>query len=159
MNRLLLDTDILINWIRGEKWEKDLLLTSGIDFYISQLSRKELFRYKKITVKEKKKILYLLHALREIPITSDIAKKTSDLLKKYANKPLKPVDALIAATAWDKNLVLISKNQKHFSFIEEIVLNKIDSPTAPKVARVTGIAKSAKNDDELLSDALTSKYR
>ncbi len=125
MNRLLLDTDILINWIRGEKWEKGLLLTTGIDFYYSSLSRKELFQYKKISEKEKKKILYLLYSLREIHITPSIAQKASQLLKKYSHKPLKPADALIAATAWEKNLVLISKNKKHFSFIEEILLNHI----------------------------------
>lgn len=123
MTRLLLDTDILINWIRGQAWEKELLLTPNIDFYHSRLSRKELFQYKKITVKEKKKILYLLNCLREVPVSANIASKASELLRKYAHKHLKPADALIAATAWEKNLVLISKNQKHFSFITEIKLN------------------------------------
>lgn len=123
MTPLLLDTDILINWIRGEAWEKELLLTAGIDFYYSRLSRKELFRYKKISAKEKKKILYLLNCLREIPVSPAIASRASELLRKYAHKHLKPADAIIAATAWEKNLVLISKNQKHFSFITEIKLN------------------------------------
>lgn len=125
MNRFLLDTDILINWIRGQKWEKELLLSKEVDFYYSSLTRKELFQYKKISTLERKKILYLLHTLREIPVTAPVAAKASQLIQKYKHHSLKPADALIAATAWDKDLVLISKNVKHFSFIGEIRLNQM----------------------------------
>jgi predicted nucleic acid-binding protein len=124
MKRFILDTDILINWLRGQSFEKNLLLTSGIDFYYSRVSRKELFQYKSINQKEKKKILFLLNCLREIPISSSIAQKASELLNKYKHKPLTAADALIAASAWDKNLTLISHNIKHYSFISEIKLNE-----------------------------------
>ncbi|HBF12347.1 MAG TPA: hypothetical protein DDW49_02995 [Deltaproteobacteria bacterium] len=122
MSRLLLDTDILINWLRGEKEEKAILLSSGIDFYYSRLSRKELNQYKNISAKERKKISYLFNCLREIPITQEIAAKASTLLQRYSKKPLKPADAIIAATAWEKNLVLATRNKKHFEFIKEIKL-------------------------------------
>lgn len=125
MKRLLLDTDILINWLRGEKWEKALLLTPGIDFHTSTVSKKELFQYKTISRREKRKINYLLNCFREIHVTPAIAQKASDLLNRHKHQGLKPADALIAATAWDWDLILISKNVKHFSFIQEISLNRL----------------------------------
>lgn len=125
MSRFLLDTDILINWIRGELWERALLLRTNVDFYYSSVSRKELFKYKKITQKERKKIIYLLSCFREVPVTQTIAQKSSELLYRYSSNGLKPADALIAASAWDKNFILITRNQKHFSFIKEIKVNQL----------------------------------
>lgn len=122
MKNCLLDTDVLINWLRGEKWEKSLLLTPGVDFYISQVSRKELFQYRNISDSQKKKIVYFLHCLREISVNADIANKASILMQKYHSYRLKPADALIAATAWHKNMVLATHNLKHFQVIKEIKL-------------------------------------
>ncbi len=123
MKNLLLDTDVLINWLRGMKWEKELLLNSSIGFYYSQVSKKELFQYKNLSAAERKKITYFLHCLREIPVSAEIAEKASRLLKKYKNQQLKTADALIAATAWHKNLKLATHNLKHFRFIGEINLH------------------------------------
>ncbi len=126
MTRFLLDTDILINWLRGEKWEKALLLTPGIDFYYSRMSAKELFQYGPLSQEQKKRVVYFLRCLREIPVTPAIAEKTSQLLTKYAKKnPLHVADALIAATAWEKHLPLLTHNKKHFAFISEIRVNDL----------------------------------
>lgn len=120
MKNCLLDTDILINWLRGEKWEKSLLLTPGIDFYISQISRKELFQYRNVSDRDKKKIVYFLHCLRELLVTPEIASKASILIQKYRTHHLQPADALIAATAWHKQMPLVTHNLKHFKVIKEI---------------------------------------
>lgn len=122
MKNCLLDTDILINWLRGEKWEKALLLRSDLGFYFTRVSRKELFRYKPLSDAERKKINYLLGCLREIPISGQIAEAASELLTKYAARGLKPADAIIAATAWSKKFVLITRNLRHYRFIVEISL-------------------------------------
>jgi predicted nucleic acid-binding protein len=58
-------------------------------------------------------------------IDSDISIKYSDLLAKYHERGLQPPDAIIAATAWSKKLPLLTRNRRHFSYIEEIKLSPI----------------------------------
>lgn len=146
MESLLLDTDVLINWLRGEKWEKTLFMSSGINFYYSIVSRKELFQYKKIKKKEQKKINYLLNCFREIRITPAIAEKASIFINCYKSHHLKPHDAIIAATAWDKKLVFATKNQKHFTFIKEIKLYPLTS-LLDHVTLVQELKNREKQDD------------
>ncbi|MEW6417117.1 MAG: hypothetical protein AB1480_03230 [Nitrospirota bacterium] len=43
-------------------------------------------------------------------------------MKKYGEKQDMLIDYLIAATAWAKNLPLLTRNRKHFEHIEEIKL-------------------------------------
>jgi predicted nucleic acid-binding protein len=49
-----------------------------------------------------------------------IALKASELGVKYVNSPLHKSDSLIAATAWVKGLILVTRNRRHFEFIDEI---------------------------------------
>lgn len=44
------------------------------------------------------------------------------LLKKYESQALRQADAIIAATAWQLDLSLLTRNQKHFRMITEIEL-------------------------------------
>ena len=55
----------------------------------------------------------------------DISLKYSELLAKYHDNRLQPPDAIIAATAWSKKLPLLTRNRRHFSYIEEIKLSPI----------------------------------
>jgi len=119
---LLLDTDILIDWLHGRTWAKDLLTQPGWVFYYSSLTHKELLSKEGLSDRERKKITALLRHLRWIPVIPDIAQKTSELLRYYHRRGLKKNDALIAATAWSKNLVLLTRNRRHFQFIREITL-------------------------------------
>jgi predicted nucleic acid-binding protein len=64
----------------------------------------------------------LLGRLRIIPVDAGIAEKYWLLLKKYQSQGLRQADAIVAATAWQKNLPLLTRNQKHFRFISEIEL-------------------------------------
>jgi predicted nucleic acid-binding protein len=60
--------------------------------------------------------------MRIVRIDPIIALKSSELIEKYANSPLHKSDSLIAATAWAKKLILVTRNRKHFEFINEIQL-------------------------------------
>ena len=67
----------------------------------------------------------LLGRLRIIPVDDAIAEKYWILLTKYESQGLRQADAIIAATAWQKNLPLLTRNQKHFRFISEIELSPV----------------------------------
>ncbi len=121
---LLLDTDILIDWQQGRRWAKGLLTLSGVHFYYSSVTHKELLSKRGLSGQERKKIFALLRRFRWIPLSLDIAAKASELLRRYGRRGLAKNDALIAATAWSKGLVLFTRNRKHFEFIREIELLK-----------------------------------
>lgn len=121
---ILLDTDVLIDWFQGQKWIKSLFFSDAV-FYYSSVTHKELLSKPGLSDTERKTIVTLLRHLRWVPILEDIAEKSSILLRKYAAKGLLKNDAIIAATAWSKQLILFTRNRKHFDFIREIELLKM----------------------------------
>ena len=118
----LLDTDILIDWLQGRSWAKEVISSRSVRFYCSAVTRKELLSKPGISSAERERILRLLRVVRVINVDSVIAAAASELLLKYPNDPLRVNDALIAATAWGKKLPLLTRNRKHYEFIAEITL-------------------------------------
>jgi predicted nucleic acid-binding protein len=118
----LLDTDILIDWLQGRSWTKEVISSRSVPLYCSAVTRKELLSKPGISSAERERILRLLHVVRVINVDSVIAAAASELLMKYPNAPLRVNDALIAATAWVKRLPLLTRNRKHYEFIAEITL-------------------------------------
>ncbi len=117
----LIDTDVLIDWLCGKKIVVRFFQgTKGILYY-SSITRKELLAGCNKT-SEKEKILNLLRTMRIVRVDPVIALKASEFLNKYSNNPLYKSDSLIAATAFVKKMVLVTRNRKHFEFIEEVQL-------------------------------------
>ena len=135
MERLsyLIDTDVLIDWLQGSPWAKDLLLTRNVRFYCSSVTRKEMFEKPGLSDTERKRIRRLFQLVRVLTVDAAIAAAASELLQKYHHQPLRIPDALIAATAWMKRIPLITRNHKHFAFIDEIdLVNKSQFPMFPE---------------------------
>ena len=116
----LLDTDVLIDWLEGQRWAKTLVWDSNLRLYCSNVSRKELLAKRGLSDSERKKIRRLLQVVRVVNVDSTIAAAASELLQKYKRHPLRVDDALVAATAWIKRLPLLTRNRKHYEFITEI---------------------------------------
>ena len=115
----LIDTDVLIDWLRGKRAASRFFrVTKGV-FYYSSITRKELLFGCRDT-SEITQVQNHLRTMRIIRIDPIIALKASELGVKYVNSPLHKSDSLIAATAWVKRLILVTKNRKHFEFINEI---------------------------------------
>ncbi len=121
--KLLIDTDIFIDYLKGISPAKALFRSRDVDIYCSVLTKKELLKKPGLKDSERKKIISVLSRLKTISIDSDISLKYSLLLTKYQHSHLQLSDAIIAATAWSKKLPLLTRNKKHFSYIQEIRLS------------------------------------
>jgi predicted nucleic acid-binding protein len=120
--RLLADTDILIDYLKKIKPAKALFDSSITDIYCSILSRKELLTKPGLSSSERKKILSLLVKIKVLKIDNEINNKYMLLLEKYGSQRATMPDYVIAATAWAKNLPLLTRNKRHFQHIKEIRL-------------------------------------
>jgi len=58
--------------------------------------------------------------MRPINLDDRILECYDALLKKYRHRDILKADAFIAATAWAKNLPLVTRNVSDFEFIREI---------------------------------------
>ncbi len=73
--KLLIDTDIFIDALKGIKPAKELLRTKEIDLYCSILTKKELLSKKGLSGSERKRIIDLSTKIKVLRIDSDISKK------------------------------------------------------------------------------------
>jgi len=126
----LIDTDIFIDYLNGVSTVKNFLDSPGHKIYYSMVTRKELLRKPGLSSIERGRIERLLAKHRLIPVDNQIAEKFSQLLSPYTGQGIRKADALIAATAWVKKLPLVTRNIKHYQFINEIDLVKISSSTS-----------------------------
>lgn len=122
--KLLVDTDIIIDYLKGVKTAKEIFRSGDIDIYCSVLSKKELLSKPGLKDSERIRIIKLMVRLKVVKIDENINKKYMLLIKKYGRRDM-IVDYLIAATAWAKNLPLLTRNRRHFEFIKEIKLSPV----------------------------------
>jgi predicted nucleic acid-binding protein len=123
--KLLVDTDVIIDCLRGLKQAKDLFRSNEIDIHCSILSKKELLSKAGLSDNERKRIIKLMNNIKVFKIDDDIIEKYSLLANKYGEKNPSIADYMIAATAWSKNLPLLTRNIKHFKQINEIKLSPV----------------------------------
>jgi predicted nucleic acid-binding protein len=119
---LLIDTDIFIDYLKSIQPACALLDSPQFDLYYSSWTRKELLAKPGLKDSERQEIEVLLAGFRMISVDDNIAEKYWMLLRRYESRGLRQADAIVAATAWQKRLPLLTRNQKHFRFISEIEL-------------------------------------
>ena len=113
-SRILLDSDILIDHLRGFKYLEDLTSnSSGNTSLISAVSIAEI--YSLLYFNEIERVEKLISTFKVVDIDSVIAKlagKYRMIFHKSHN--LSIPDALIAASVKISNAILVTKNIKHF---------------------------------------------
>lgn len=123
----LIDTDIIIWILRGNKKYEDLLqnLKYKDAISISTITIAEI--YKNIYPSEMVKTENLLNELETWDVTAIIAKQAGLYWKQYSKnlKNLNITDYLIAASANINNLTLVSLNIKHFPMKDIKILRNI----------------------------------
>jgi predicted nucleic acid-binding protein len=126
--QILVDTNILIDVSRGFEPTIELLKREGsyAVLYISVTTQMELI----IGCKNKQDLNALASFLDSFQVASlnqNIATRAVSLLQTYyLSHGLLIVDALIAATALENQLLLLTRNQKDFRFINGLSLVAID---------------------------------
>ena len=125
----LIDTDVLIWVLRGNKRYEDLLLNlkDKEPLSISTITIAEV--YKNIYPSEMIKTETILSEFQTWDITSLIAKQAGLYWQQYRKqlKNLNITDCLIAATASIHDLALVSLNKKHFPMKDIRFLNPQNS--------------------------------
>ncbi len=128
-SRILIDTDVLINYFDDNKKfylrVKETFNSFEIEntiTYVSLVSVIEIIQGNKSNI-EKNKILKKLIPFSEIDITISIGNIAKDLILKYSSTHgLQLADSLIAATAIQLEIPLFSLNTKDYKFIDTLKL-------------------------------------
>jgi predicted nucleic acid-binding protein len=124
MNDVLLDSDILIDHLRGYELARRYLqrFEAGEEQgYLSVISVAELAAGQMRQEGEEAKIRRLLALFTLIDLDSAIAWRAGEIRRQYGTRL---ADALIAATALMRNLPLSTRNLRHFTLIDGLHVEK-----------------------------------
>lgn len=114
MTRYLVDTDVLIDFLRGNEQAKQFIRAHFDALLLSAITVAELYAGVR-DGRERKTLDEFVGLLPVLPITGDIAVHGGLLKREYGKSHGTGLaDAIIAATATAHNAVLCSLNRKHF---------------------------------------------
>lgn len=118
----LVDTDVLVDVSRNNQAAIDFLDQLDASWAMSIITALELIVGAR-NKKEVSQIDQLVAVYSAIPLTTEIGNSSYGLLRQFAKSHgLRVFDSLIAATAIEENLTLLSKNRKHFQMISNLNL-------------------------------------
>jgi predicted nucleic acid-binding protein len=127
MSDILLDSGILILHLRNQSGYPALMdrLLDESDVYISAMTRLEIVHG--MRDHERERTFGLFNSLETLAVTGEIADRAGELISdwKADGVTLGIADALIAATAIEHNLALLTTNPKHFP-MPELLLFQAD---------------------------------
>ncbi len=121
---VIVDTDILIDVGRGDEMAIAYLesLEKGKVLAVSAVTYMELIVGCK-NKREQQAVKRFMKRFEVIALTEAITEKAVEMLLEYRlSHGLLIADALIAATAIERNVPLVSKNQRDYRFIDELKL-------------------------------------
>ena len=115
---MLLDTDVLIDFLRGRPEARDFLLTLPRETAVSVVTVAELH----VGVREgaeRQALDDLLATFRVLPLDADAARRGGLLRRDYGKSHgVGLIDALIAAIAQTHNLPLATLNRRHYPMLD-----------------------------------------
>ena len=122
MEKIVLDTNILIEILKNNRIIIEKLELFDTTFYISSITVMELYygALNKVELFQLKKFIALFHV---IEINENISTISTELIFEYAKSHnLAIPDSLIASTAISLNSKLLTLNLKDFRYIDGLVL-------------------------------------
>jgi predicted nucleic acid-binding protein len=118
--RLLIDTDVLVEYLRGRSEAVEYLEGLTSDLYISVISIAELFAGVRDD-EEEKSLKQLLLAFVVLPVTEKTARLGGLYRRDYGGSHGTGLaDALIAATSEENGVDLATFNRRHFPMVSRI---------------------------------------
>lgn len=127
-NALLIDTDIFIDYLKGILPARALIDSGGFDLYYSAWTRKELLAKPGLRESERREVERCWVDLESCRLTTRLRASIGHSSRNVILRGLRQADAIIAATAWQKGIPLLTRNQKHFRFIAEIEMVPVYGP-------------------------------
>ena len=117
--RILVDTDVFIDYFNVGQ-HADVLDDRRVTIYYSVVTRKELLGKRGLKDSERQAIVDALRGFRLVPLTLAIAARYAAV--GQSTPGLEREDALIAATALEKRLPLMTRNWRHFRQVHGLTL-------------------------------------
>lgn len=126
MKNTLVDTDILINFLRGKRKAKDYLssLLDESSIYCSAITVAEIAAGMRSGEEERTKAL--VDHIEVLDVNREVAEKAGHYKRSARGHSLELVDCLIAATAFVHKAVLATGNGKHYP-MEDIKVTVADT--------------------------------
>ncbi|PIR03349.1 MAG: hypothetical protein COV60_00775 [Candidatus Magasanikbacteria bacterium CG11_big_fil_rev_8_21_14_0_20_43_7] len=119
MNAVLIDTNIVILHLTGqERFPFDEIQT-----HIATVSIFELYQFPTLSANEKRHIEMLINMCTIAPLDIHIAIRAGELVQRRRSSKGE-IDMLIAATALEYDIPLITKNVKDFARIPDLDVRK-----------------------------------
>lgn len=121
-DRYLINTDVIVEYLRGSEAAIEFLEEFDGELLLSVITVAELYTGVK-GEEEKQSLEQFLLAFEVIPIDEDLAKQGGLLRNEYhPSHGIGLADALIAATASEKNSVLVTFNRRHYPMLNEVIV-------------------------------------
>ncbi|MGA2712713.1 MAG: type II toxin-antitoxin system VapC family toxin [Bryobacteraceae bacterium] len=118
----LIDSDVLIDISRGKHEAREYVDALPEGWAISQVSALELI----VGARDKRDLASIdafLSANVIVPLRDETGARAYELLKQYAKSHgLHVFDSLVAATAMEEGLTLVTRNRRHFDAIAGLSL-------------------------------------
>jgi predicted nucleic acid-binding protein len=121
LSQTLLDTDVLIDHLRGHRH----LRLSNPKLQISVVTRCELFSGRNA---DESTLRRTLNVLKEVSVNRAIAEKAGHI-RRTTGIPVP--DALIAATALEHEMALLTRNRRHFERVTGLTLHSPQDHAEP----------------------------
>jgi hypothetical protein len=128
---ILIDTDIIINHLRGQSKEtlflKRIIVEEEFQGLYSAITEVELYAVEKIDEKQAGEIKNILANLNRIELSRKVAQLAGNLMGSFRKSHgLEMPDAIIAASTLVHGASLVTKNTRHYSFIPGLLLTSPD---------------------------------
>ena len=118
----LVDTNVMVDFTRGNVKAADYLDSLGDACRLSAITALEMIGGAR-SQREVNDLDVMISAYEQIPPTAEIARRAYYLMNTHAKSAgLQTLDSLIAATALEEGLTLVTKNRKHFQMIVDLEL-------------------------------------
>ncbi len=114
MKKLVVDTDVLIDFLRGKRKTQEFLsaVVKESVIYCSTITVAEI--HAGMRESEREKTTELIDSMNIVEVTREIAEKAGTYKREEKRQTIELDDCLIAATAFIKGAFLATRNVKHY---------------------------------------------
>ena len=122
LTRYLIDTDVLIEYLRGSDQAAEFLEELEGDLLISAITVAELFSGARGS-DELDALDQFIQAFEVVPVDEPLARAGGQLRQEYrASHGVGLADALIASSAMDREAELVTFNRGHYPMVEDVTV-------------------------------------